>query len=149
MAEIQRAIFTNMCMIRDGKGNVLVQERIGTGWDGIAFPGGHVEEGESFHSSVIREVYEETGLTITNPCFCGIKQGMTKDGARYIVILYRADEYTGTVRSSDEGRVFWIKREDLEKYTLPRSFREMVLLMESDKAQELYWSYGTEKWEIF
>ncbi len=55
---------TNMCMIYDDKGNVLVQDKVDETWGGLTFPGGHIEKGESFVDSVIREVYEETGLTI-------------------------------------------------------------------------------------
>lgn len=146
MAEAERAIFTNMCMIYDGDGNVLVQERVGTGWDGIAFPGGHVEEGESFTESVIREVYEETGLTIKNPILCGVKHWAAKNNARYIVFLYRCGEYSGTVRSSDEGEVFWIKRSELDSYKLPPSFREMADIMESDVPREMYWSEEKSVW---
>lgn len=65
MAKQETAIFTNMCMIYD-KDKVLVQDRIKDDWKGIVFPGGHVEPQESFVDSVIREVYEETGLTISN-----------------------------------------------------------------------------------
>lgn len=148
MAEIQKAIFTNMCMITDGMGNVLVLERIGTGWDGIVFPGGHVEEGESFYASVVREVYEETGLTIDHPQLCGIKQGMTKNGARYVVLLYRADRYTGDLRSSEEGRVFWMPRRELDHCPQPRSFREMVMVMESEQPKELYCPEAFGQWEI-
>lgn len=148
MAEAERAIFTNMCMIYDGEGNVLVQERVGTGWDGIAFPGGHVEKGEAFIDSVIREVWEETGLTIKNPVLCGVKHWAVKDNARYIVFLYRCGEYSGTVRSSDEGEVFWIKRSEIDNYTLPRSFREMVDIMESDVTGEMFWSADKDRWII-
>ena len=63
-----------MCMIYDDDGNVLVQDRRDSDWGGITFPGGHVEKGESFTDEVIREVYEETGLTIETPQICGIKQ---------------------------------------------------------------------------
>ena len=55
---------TNMCLICDGN-KVLVQEKAGT--NGLVFPGGHVEEGESLLESVVREMKEETGLTIENP----------------------------------------------------------------------------------
>lgn len=55
---------TNMCMIYDDKGNVLVQDKVDETWGGLTFPGGHIEKGESFVDSVIREVYGETGLTI-------------------------------------------------------------------------------------
>ena len=47
-------------------------------WSGYAFPGGHVENGESFAESVIREIYEETGLTIQNPQLVGIKKLATR-----------------------------------------------------------------------
>ena len=55
---------TNMCMVEDGKGNVLVQNRLNPNWPGIVYPGGHVEAGESITASVVREVREETGLTV-------------------------------------------------------------------------------------
>ena len=42
---------TNMCMVEDGKGNVLVQNRLDPNWSGIVYPGGHVEAGESITAS--------------------------------------------------------------------------------------------------
>ena len=59
----------NMCMITDPEGRVLVQERLpkpSNAWSGLTFPGGHVEPGETVVASVIREVHEGTGLTITD-----------------------------------------------------------------------------------
>ena len=57
---------TNMVMVKDeSTGKLLVQERVKS-WKGISFPGGHVEPGESFVDSAIREVKEETGLDIRN-----------------------------------------------------------------------------------
>lgn len=47
---------------------------VGDEGGGLTFPGGHIEKGESFVDSVIREVYEETGLTIENPRICGTKE---------------------------------------------------------------------------
>lgn len=58
--------FVNMCMIKNGD-KVLVQDRVNPDWPGITLPGGHVERGESFVDAVIREVKEETGLTISKP----------------------------------------------------------------------------------
>ena len=47
---------TNMCMVEDGKGNVLVQNRLDPNWSGIVYPGGHVEAGESRHRSFAKSV---------------------------------------------------------------------------------------------
>lgn len=60
-----------------------------------------------------REVLEETGLIIQHPELCGVKQFQDNTGARYIVLLYKTKHFTGELRFSDEGEVYWIKREDL------------------------------------
>ena len=62
---------TNMCMVYRGD-ELLVQNRFHKDWHGVIFPGGHVEPGEMFSESVIREIKEETGLTIFQPKLCGI-----------------------------------------------------------------------------
>ena len=64
MKRSEQAIFTNLVMVYDKQGNILVQDRKDPSWPGICFPGGHVEPGESFVASAIREVKEETGLTV-------------------------------------------------------------------------------------
>ena len=89
MARRETVVLTNMCMVYDGEGNMLVQDRLNPEWPGVTFPGGHVEPGESFTKAVIREVWEETGLTIEKPQLCGLKQFWEEDGTRYIVVLYK------------------------------------------------------------
>ena len=64
---MEQVILTNMCMVSDGCGNVLMQRRLDPNWPGLVFPGGHVEPGESFVDSVIREVREETGVKSVRP----------------------------------------------------------------------------------
>lgn len=132
MARRETVTLTNMCMIYDDQGNILVQDRLDPEWPGVTFPGGHVEPGESFTKAVIREVWEETGLTIEKPRLCGLKQFWEDDGTRYIVILYKTDQFSGELRSSSEGKMFWIKRSELEQYQLPVGFDQMICLFEDD-----------------
>ncbi len=135
----EQAFFTNMCMVCDQAGNILVQNRKSKDWPGLCFPGGHVEPGESFVESVIREVYEETGLTIKNPQLCGIKQFQTREGARYVVLFYKTHRFSGELRSSEEGEVFWIPRSQLAQQELSTDFLDMVKVMESDDLSEFYY----------
>ena len=137
MARSEQAIFTNLGMVYDDAGNILVQDRKDPDWPGLCFPGGHVEPGESFVESVIREVWEETGLTIEKPILCGTKQFQTKKGERYVVLFYKTDCFSGELKSSDEGEVFWIPREKLTDYVLVDDFENMVKVFESDDLSEV------------
>ena len=146
MAREERAVFVNMCMIRDGE-KVLVIDRQKPDWPGVTFPGGHVEKEEAFVESVIREVREETGLTIEDPVLCGTKQFQTDSGARYVVLFYRATRFSGELQSSGEGEVFWIHRNDLSKYPLSMDMEAMVQVMESDHLSEFYYYKENGGWK--
>lgn len=146
MAREERAVFVNMCMIRNGE-KVLVIDRQKKDWPGITFPGGHVEKAESFVEAVIREVREETGLTIEDPMLCGTKQFQTESDARYVVLFYKATRFSGTLKASDEGEVFWIDRKDLTNYPLSLDMEAMVQVMESEKLSEFYYSQENGDWK--
>ena len=146
MSRSEQAVFTNMCMITQGD-QVLVLDRKNPDWPGVTFPGGHVEIGESFVDAVIREVWEETGLTVENPMLCGTKQFPTDDGARYVVHFYKADRFTGTLKSSAEGEVFWIDRKDLASYPLAPDMMAMVQVMESDHLSEFFYYKENGAWK--
>jgi 8-oxo-dGTP diphosphatase len=148
MNRSEKAIFTNMCMIYDDNGRMLVQDRRNPNWPGITFPGGHVERGESFHRSVVREVYEETGLTINNPILCGIKQFQTKDEERYIVLFYKTNQFTGDIKSSDEGEIFWIEKDELSQYNLANDFDMMFTVFESEDISEFNYIKKDNEWLI-
>ncbi len=148
MAETEPAVFTNMCMICDGQGHVLVQNRIDPNWGGIVFPGGHVEPGESFVESVIREIREETGLEIRHPRLCGVKQFPNDEGARYVVLYFKTDEFSGTLRSSEEGEVFWVDRAELMNYPLVPDFPEMLEVFESEDLSEGYYYKEDGQWKV-
>lgn len=126
---------TNKCLICDGN-KVLVQEKAGT--NGLVFPGGHVEEVESLLESVVREMKEETGLTIENPKVCGFKDWIQEDGTRYIVLLYKTHKFTGELKSSDEGRVFWIDRADIDSANFIWNMKELLEIFDTDLYSEFF-----------
>ena len=148
MDRSEQAIFTNLCMVYDHAGNILVEDRKDPDWPGLCFPGGHIEPGESFVESVIREVYEETGLTVENPKLCGTKQFQTKKGERYVVFFYKTDRFSGVLKSSDEGEVFWIPKADLCKYTLCDDFLDMVRVFVEDDLSEFYYYTEDGNWKL-
>lgn len=127
---MERTILTNMCMVyQRATGRVVVQYRKGN-WSGYAFPGGHVESGEAFVPSVIREVWEETGLRIEDPKLCGVKHWLLQDGTRYIVFLYGTDRFSGElVGETEEGKVEWVSLEELPHLPLANTFLPMAEIM--------------------
>ena len=147
MSRSEATIFTNLCMIYDNAGNILVQDRLDPDYPGICFPGGHVEPGESFVEAVIREVYEESGLTIENPVLCGTKQFQTDRDERYVVLFYKANRFSGELRSSNEGRVFWIPKNDLPHYPLCDDFWDMIKVFEDDNLSEFYYYTENGDWK--
>lgn len=144
---VEKTIITNMCMIYDNEGHILVQDRVNPDWAGITFPGGHVEKEESFVNSVVREVKEETGLLIKKPILCGIKQFQTKNNERYVVLLFKTNQYSGNLKSSREGKVFWIHKDQLFHYPLAEDFDKMFEIFENNNVSELYYDYN-DKYKI-
>lgn len=140
---------TNMVMVKNPKnGQVLVQRRKKY-WCGLSFPGGHIERNESFVDSAIREVKEETGLSIKNLVFCGFINWDNKDtGDRYVVLCYKTEDFSGElIKETDEGEVFWITPGELQNETLSPNFDKYIDLFMNDSFGELYynWSETEEK----
>lgn len=147
MSRSSQIELTNMCLIYNDN-SILVQEKTGTNLaGGLVFPGGHVEPGESLTQSVLREMKEETGLNIYNPKPCGYKDWIQDDGTRYIVLLYKTDRYDGEIKSSEEGRVFWLDRKEIEKANLIWNMRELLEIFEGDEFTEFFFDYKNGRHE--
>ena len=148
MARNEPAVFTTLIMVENEKGQLLVEDRKDPSWPGICFPGGHVEPGEAFTTAAIRETYEETGLTISDPRLVGVKQFQTKHDERYVVFFYKATKFTGTLTSSDEGEVFWIEREELTNRPMVTDFLEMLKVFDSPDLNEFYYYKEENGWGL-
>ncbi len=144
MGRTEQVELTTLCLIHKGD-RYLLQDRIKADWKGVTLPGGHVEPGESIVDSVIREMKEETGLTIRNPKLCGIKQ-FPIEGGRYIVFLFHTEEFEGELISSEEGTMQWVDKDDLSKVNLVNDLRELLAVMLEDQLTEFQYVIEDGKW---
>ncbi|HFR3701679.1 TPA: 8-oxo-dGTP diphosphatase [Streptococcus suis] len=148
MSRREQVILTNMCMITDNQW-VLVQDRKSFKWPGVTFPGGHVERGESIISSVVREVKEETGLTVSNLELCGIQNWTDPtDQYRYLVFCYKTSHFSGSIQTSDEGEVFWIDLAELKNVQLADGFETMLEIFEQPQLTENFYWFEDGEWKI-
>lgn len=152
MAEVEKAIFTNLCWIENSAGEILVEDRKKLDWPGVTLPGGHVEFGESFVKACEREVFEETGLQVKALKLRGVKQFLTDDLVRYVVFLYETKDFSGSLQSSKEGEVFWLPKEKLPEAQLAPDILEVMQVMEDDTLSEFFYQRQEDEagdWQIF
>lgn len=146
MANTERIELTTLCMVYRGD-ELLLQNRVKKDWCGYAFPGGHVEPDESIVDATIREIKEETGLTIEAPKLCGVKQ-FPIDGGRYLVFLFKTDRFSGELTSSEEGQMRWIKRSDLLNTQTVADFMELLSVFDREDLTEFLYVPNADDWDI-
>ncbi len=120
---------TNMCLIINDKNEILFQDRLKKDWPGLNLPGGHVEVNESITDSVIREIKEETNLTLIDLEFVNYFEWInTKTSNREIVFLFKSNNFKGEIINSLEGKLYWLKIEDLKDKTLSLDLDKILKL---------------------
>jgi 8-oxo-dGTP diphosphatase len=107
---------------------VLVEDKTDVAWKfGHTFPGGHVEKGESLYDAMVREVREETGLQISHLESCGTVEWVNTNPAyRRIGFLYRTSQFSGQLKPSTEGKIYWLPLSDLTEANTAESFMKML-----------------------
>lgn len=81
-------------------------------WVGI---GGKFEENESPEECLLREVREETGLTLTDYRYCGIITFVSDRWEGEYMHLFHATGFTGDLIDCDEGNLEWVRIEDFDR----------------------------------
>jgi len=128
-------------MIYDEASNrVLVQDKIHSRWAGITFPGGHVDDAESIYESAVREVKEETGLTVSNLRQSGLIHMFNSESwERRIIFLYKTSCFEGEmINETDEGKVYWESLNELENLRLAPNMREYLKVFLDNDIYESY-----------
>lgn len=94
-----------MCIVRDGK--VLLHKRKGGHSPGVwAFPGGHLEFGESFEEGGLRELGEEAGpVNVTTPRLWTVSNTIyKKEGKHYVCVFLLADWISGEAKVMEPSK---------------------------------------------
>lgn len=137
---------TVLCLIHKDD-SYLLQDRIKKDWKGFTLPGGHIEPGESIVDAVVREMKEETGLMIKSPRLCGVKH-FPIEGGRYIVFLFKTDQFEGELADSDEGKMHWVKISELSNVNLVSDFEELIEVMISESLTEFQYVIENDDWIV-
>ncbi len=146
MHRTENVELTVLCLLQDGD-RILLQNRVKNDWQGYTLPGGHVEPGESFVDAVIREMKEETGLTVLQPRLAGVKQFPIEDG-RYVVLLFKATEYTGTLISSEEGTMEWVDCHHLADVNTVDDFDDLINVINDPDLTEFQYLVDGDRWSV-
>lgn len=137
----ENIVLTTMCVIWDRvHNNVLMVDRNDPNWGGYAPPGGHVEFPESLVSCAIREVKEETGLTVWDLVFKGVAHFVnTESGHRFLVFSYLTEHFSGELcQPTREGRPVWVRLSELDSAPLARGIAERMPLFFREEASEMH-----------
>jgi len=146
MDRTERVELAVLCLLTDGD-KLLLQNRVKRDWHGYALPGGHVEPGESFVDAVIREMREETGLTVKEPKLAGVKQFPIENG-RYLVLLFKAENYEGTLRSSEEGQMEWFCYDQLPSLDTVDDLDKLLNVINSPELTEFQYLVDKDRWTV-
>ncbi|EOH97938.1 NUDIX domain-containing protein [Enterococcus pallens] len=123
MSRLLAVEVTMMVMIENTKGQILVQDRQKKDWPGWTFPGGHVEENEGARAATIREIKEETGLTI-DPVLMGIAEwNHLAKKERELAFLYTAKTAEEPYAKSN---LFWVNKDDLQTQRLAGTLNNLL-----------------------
>ena len=77
-------------------------------WIGV---GGHIEKGESPYDCILREVYEETGLKVSDVKLRGHLTFVQNNDFTEYIWLFSAYDYEGEIKECDEGVLKWIDKD--------------------------------------
>ncbi len=123
---------------RNKKANDIHQGK----WNGL---GGKFEAGETPEECVIREIYEESGLSIHNPKMCGLLMFPNFKGNDWYVFVYPASDFTGELIDSPEGKLEWIPDEKLLDLNLWESDHIFMPWIQENKFFSAKFEYEEDK----
>lgn len=96
-----------LCYLFDGDNVLLIDKKVGLGKGLVNAPGGHIEEAETAAEAAMREITEETGISVASVTYRGTLEFQFTDGLAMRGHIFFAHEYVGELTETDEARPFW------------------------------------------
>lgn len=130
------ARLTTLCYIeKDGKYLMLhrVKKEVDENKDKWIGVGGKFEPGETPEECLLREVKEETGLTLKTYQFRGIVTFLSDEWGTEYMHLFTATEYSGEMKECDEGELVWVDKSEIESLKLWEGDKIFFRLIEESK----------------
>ncbi len=125
-------------LIRDGK--ILMIQRAAEPDKGLwSIPGGLIENGETAEEAAIREVYEETGIKVDKVEFVDAVTKVIWDEENnvlyhFAIFDYKTTSFKGEAQAQDDAlNAKWVKFEDVPKYPMPYTLKELFRFMNIGK----------------
>jgi len=110
------AILSTLCYLEQGDQYLMlhrVKKKNDVNHDKWIGVGGKFEEGESPEECLLRECFEETGLTLTSWRYRGLVTFVSDEAPTEYMHLFTADAWTGESHPCDEGDLAWIGKGEL------------------------------------
>jgi 8-oxo-dGTP diphosphatase len=138
---MEHIVITTMCAIINSSDEWVFIDR-NKDWNGLTLPGGHLKDSESIFDCVIREIKEETGLTLNNLQFKvkGLSHFFNNfEKERYIVFNFMSSSFIGNLKETcEEGRLFWLKPDTIDVNKLSDGMAERFDLFTDCNYLELF-----------
>ena len=117
-----KVVLVVACALVDVDGRVLIAQRpAGKPMAGLwEFPGGKVEEGERPEDTLIRELQEELGIIVREPCLAPLTfASHSYDAFHLLMPLYICRRWEGDVIARESQQLAWVRANKLRDYPMP------------------------------
>lgn len=97
-------------IIQNAENKILIGKRKGGLAPLFSIPGGHLENGETFEQAAIKEVLEETGLSISHPKVISVTNNLRTwqtEGKHYISVNLYCNTFTGILEVKEKDKCEW------------------------------------------
>ena len=121
MADVKLTLVVACALVDADKRVLIAQRPAGKTLAGLwEFPGGKVEPGERPETTLIRELHEELGITISEPCLAPLTfASHAYDSFHLLMPLYICRRWEGTVTARERQKLVWVRANKLRDYPMP------------------------------